>query len=321
MLVDSFGRPHDYLRISLTDHCNFRCTYCMPDDCIQFTPTSALMSKDEIMAISREFIDLGIKKIRLTGGEPLVRKDFNEILKMLSELPVELAITTNGVLVDAFLSVFKKSGLNSINISLDSLKPDKFYNITQRNNFKRVMDNILLSIKSGFKVKINVVVMHGINDNEISDFVELTRKLPVHIRFIEFMPFFGNDWTKKCVVPSGRILETINRYYDSEKLTDHRNSTSKAYRVNNHKGTFGVISTVSEPFCSTCNRLIITADGKLRNCLFSKTETDLLTPLRDAKNIKMLITRSVTEKSFKRGGLQYFNGINNHERSMVKIGG
>lgn len=326
MLVDSFGRIHDYLRISLTDHCNFRCSYCMPEGCIQFTHPNALMSKNEIIEISKTFVDLGVKKIRLTGGEPLLRKDFKEILGDLSELPVELAITTNGVLLDGFLPSLKNAGLKSINISLDSLDRNKFQQITKRNDFNRVMNNIILSSKLDFKVKINVVVMKGLNDHEINYFVDLTNRLPVHVRFIEFMPFAGNKWKKSQVMPSSRIVEEVGIVFPIEKLTDHKNSTSKAYKVTNYKGTFGVITTITDSFCNTCNRLRITADGKLRNCLFNSEETDLILPLREGRNIVELIEKSVRGKAKERGGYEYFpaegkSRLDNSGRSMTELGG
>jgi cyclic pyranopterin phosphate synthase len=326
MLVDSYGRQHDYLRISVTDHCNFRCNYCMPQGCGQYTLHEDLMSMDEIAYISKLFVAMGVKRIRLTGGEPLVRKDFDKILKSLSKLPVKLAITTNGVLLDRFLHLFKLSGLRSINISLDSLKPDKFHTITHRNDFTRVRDNILLSIKMGFKVKLNVVIMKGVNEDEVTDFVALTNRLPIHVRFIEFMPFLGNMWDSKKVVPSNEILKTVGDKYDIIKLTDHPNSTSKLYRANGYKGTFGVITAVTDSFCGSCNRLRLAADGKLRNCLFSKDETDLLSSLRKGKCIHKLIKSSVMKKDFQRGGLPDFTTfkerqLKNLEHSMVKIGG
>ncbi len=268
----------------------------------------------------------GVKKIRLTGGEPLLRKDFNEILEALSELPVELAITTNGVLLDGFLPMLKMAGLKSINISLDSLDENRFQQITKRRDFDRVRNNIILSTMLDFKVKINMVVIKGLNDHEINDFVKLTNQLPVHVRFIEFMPFFGNKWEKSRVMPSNGIVEEVGKVFPIEKLTDHKNSTSKAYKVKNYKGTFGVITTITDSFCDTCNRLRVTADGKLRNCLFASEETDLVMPLREGRNIVEVIEESVKGKAKERGGYEDFpvdgkGWLDNSSRSMTELGG
>ena len=325
-LQDTFARKHDYLRISVTDHCNFRCNYCMPQECGQHTLRDDLMETDEIVYISKLFVAMGVKRIRFTGGEPLLRKDFDKILWSVSKLPVKLAITTNGLLLKRFLPLFKSSGLRSINVSLDSLQSDKFYSITHRNDFIKVWDNILLSIKSGFKIKLNVVMMKGVNDNEVADFVALTHGLPIHVRFIEFMPFLGNKWDSHKVVPSEDILNTVAEKFEFTKLTDHPNSTAKVYQANGHEGTFGIITTVTNSFCNSCNRLRLTAAGKLRNCLFAKGETDLLSSLREGKCINKLIQSSITSKEYQRGGLSDFSTfkgshLNGPTQSMVKIGG
>jgi len=284
------------------------------------------MSRDEIAYISKMFVAMGVTRIRLTGGEPLLRKDVDKILISLSKLPVKLALTTNGILLERFLPLFESIGLRSINISLDSLNPGKFHTITHRNHFTKVWDNILLSIKSGFKIKLNVVMMKGVNHNEVADFVALTHSLPIHVRFIEFMPFLGNKWDSNKVVPSKDILNTVAEKFGFAKLTDHPNSTSKVFQADGHKGTFGVITTVTDSFCDSCNRLRLTADGKLRNCLFANDETDLLSAMRNGKCINKLIRSSVMGKHFQRGGLPDFSTftrshVKNLKHSMVKIGG
>jgi cyclic pyranopterin phosphate synthase len=192
MIVDKYNRVHNYLRISLTDNCNLRCFYCMPEEEYEFTPASKLMQKDEIETLSKIFVGLGVNKIRLTGGEPLVRKDAGEIIKTLSKLPVKLTITTNGSRLHEFADILDESGVHTLNISLDTLQPEKFQLITRRDQFERVYENIQLLLKRNFHVKVNMVVMKGLNDNELNDFVEWTKHQPVHVRFIEFMPFTGN---------------------------------------------------------------------------------------------------------------------------------
>lgn len=326
MLTDNFGRVHDYLRISLTDICNFRCQYCMPDENIKFMPSSKLMQADEIDAIVKVFINLGVGKIRLTGGEPLVRKDAKEIINLLSKYPVELTLTTNASEIHEFISVFKEAGIDSINVSLDSLDREKFFQITKRNIFEKVMKNIQLLINEGFHVKVNTVVMRGINDNEIPKFIEMTRENPVHIRFIEFMPFSGNLWTDKKVYSYKEILEKAEEKYSFIRMTDAANETAKKFKPFGHEGTFAVISTMTAPFCSNCNRLRLTADGKMKNCLFSNGEADILTALRKGEDIIPIIEKCVTMKAEALGG--QFEGdyvkidaskISN--RSMINIGG
>ncbi|MFZ4476733.1 MAG: GTP 3',8-cyclase MoaA, partial [Saprospiraceae bacterium] len=276
-LIDQYQRVHDYLRISLTDKCNFRCLYCMPDENMQFWPQERLMQTEEIIAIARLFVSLGVRKIRLTGGEPLVRKDAPAIITALGQLPIELTMTTNGVLLDQCLDVLVAAGVRSLNVSLDTLDREKFAVLTRRDQFERVWQNIQLLLQAGLHTKINVVLLRGVNDAEILDFVELTRYLPLHIRFIEFMPFVQNAWNENKVVPFQEILERITNQFEIEKLSDAPNDTAKKFRVAGFAGTFAVITTVSDLFCAGCNRMRLTADGKMKNCLFSNTETDLLT--------------------------------------------
>ena len=325
-MKDSFGRIHDYLRISLTDRCNLQCSYCMPDvPC--FLPNENLLSEEEIFEMAEIFVmDFGIQKIRLTGGEPLARKNAGEIIEALSRLPVELAITTNGVMLDRFFPLFEKIGLTSLNISLDSLMPDNFQVITKRDLFYQVFENINRAMSLGFHVKVNTVVQRGMNEHELLDFVAWTRNSPVHVRFIEFMPFGGNHWQRLKVLPFKELLERISAVYPIEKLEDSHHSTAKSYQVPGFAGTFAVISSVTEAFCGTCNRLRLTADGKLRNCLFSQKETDLLTPFRNGEDILPLVRHCVSQKQAKRGGLQGFDHVEapkaySHGRCMTAIGG
>ncbi|MCH7536092.1 MAG: radical SAM protein, partial [Bacteroidetes bacterium] len=287
---------------------------------------SHIMKPDEVIDIAKTFVDLGVKKIRLTGGEPLVCKHAGEIISALSKLPVELAITTNGVHVDNFIDVFKTAGLSNVNISIDSLNEEKFNQITRRNYFQQVISNINLMMKEGFTLKINVVVMRGVNDDEIVDFVEWTRDTPIHVRFIEFMPFDGNNWNWEKVYGYKEIIDNVSNVYPFEKLIDGPNSTSKAYQVDGFKGTFAVISSVTNPFCSTCNRIRLTADGKIKNCLFGTEELDLLTSHRNQQDIQSIILQSIENKKKQCGGLPEFQNEeeiikNISKRSMIRIGG
>ena len=314
------------MRISLTDNCNLRCFYCMPEEDYAFTPASRLMQADEIVALAGLFVAHGVKKIRLTGGEPLVRKDAADIILRLSQLPVRLTMTTNGTRIHEFISVLEAAKMEQINISIDTLNADKFMLITRRGHFSLVMNNIELLVEKGFRVKVNVVAMKGFNDDEINDFIAWTKDVPVEVRFIEFMPFSGNRWTSNKVLSMQELLATIAADYTFDPLPGTPNDTAKHYKVPGHKGSFAIISTMTEPFCSTCNRIRLTADGKLKNCLFSDGETDLLTPYRNGEDILPLIGQNIQTKAKELGG-QFTNVLNMvaadeiHNRSMITIGG
>ena len=328
-MQDNHGRAHNYLRISITEHCNLRCTYCMPAEGIALTPRAHLMTAEEIVTIAQTFVKLGVTKIRLTGGEPLVRKDAKNIIEQLGKLGVELTLTTNGILVHEFIDTFKEAGVTTLNVSIDSLKKDKFNQITRRNYFEKVIENLKLLEVNDFKVKLNVVIIKGFNDNEIIDFIEMTKDRNIQIRFIEFMPFDGNQWNKEKLVSYAEILSQVNAFYSEEmvsRLQDRPNDTSKNHKIEGYQGSFSVISSVTNPFCSTCNRIRLTADGKLKNCLFSNTETSLLDTLRAGDSIEPLIFQNIKSKFAMRGGMDDDAKFQNpllfsQNRSMIKIGG
>lgn len=327
MLTDQFNRIHDYLRISLTDKCNLRCTYCNPIDLPKgYFSNSNKMSVDEIDTIANVFVEQGIKKIRLTGGEPLVRKDAKEIIERLSKYPVELTITTNGVFVHEYIETFLQAGIHSVNVSLDSLKRERNQIISGRDEFDRVTQNINLLLKNNFHVKINTVIMKGVNEDEIPDFVAWTKDEPVHVRFIEFMPFSGNHWSKEKVFSYREMLEMIALKFAYISLNNDKHDTAIKYKVPGHRGTFAIISTMSRPFCSGCNRLRLTTDGKMKNCLFSNTEVDILSALRNGMDIVPLIKKCVWDKKEALGGqFDSIDGIPDaskiKNRSMIQIGG
>ena len=325
-IIDTHGRIHNYLRISLTDNCNLRCFYCMPEEDYAFTPQSKLMQVNEVEQLARIFVDHGVNKIRLTGGEPLVRKDAPAIIDVLSALPVQLAMTTNGIRVNDMLSQIINARFSSINISLDTLKRDRFLQITRRDYFDRVRRNIDLLLDKQIQIKLNVVVMKGINDDEILDFVELTKLNPIEVRFIEFMPFSGNHWSSNQVLTLNEIVEQIAKVYEIEADTPKPNDTTKPFAIAGHVGKIAIISTMTAPFCESCNRMRLTADGKLKNCLFSKQETDLLTPMRNGEPVLPLIQRSIHSKAASLGGqlTKDFKKIETgslENRSMITIGG
>ncbi|MGB0806999.1 MAG: GTP 3',8-cyclase MoaA, partial [Salibacteraceae bacterium] len=311
MIIDQHQRIHSYLRVSLIERCNLRCTYCMPEEGIPLLPKSHIMRNEEIVAIAKEYVDLGVTKIRLTGGEPLMRKGLDNILEGLQGLNVDLGMTTNAILLNQHWDLLKRTGCTKINISLDSLIPEKMNALSRRNKFNIIMENILETIKRGFEVKINVVLLKGTNDNEIVDFIEWGRNLPITVRFIEFMPFSGNKWDwKENGISLRDVLEKAENHFGKdnvERVEDAPNDVSKNFRVKGSIGKFAVISTVSNPFCDTCNRIRLTADGKMKNCLFSKSETDILTAYRAGEDIKKVITDGVWRKKAVRAGMDSFD--------------
>ena len=305
ILQDSFGRKHNYLRISLIEKCNLRCNYCMPENGVLLSPKSHLMTGQEIIDIAGVFVKNGVTKIRLTGGEPLLRKDFSEIIKGLSKLDVQLSLTTNAILVD------------------------KFKTITKRDQFKKAFDNIQLLIDRGFNVKLNVVLIKDFNEDEIIDFIKLTKDSPINIRFIEFMPFDGNRWNKSKLVTQQEIEDIVYDYFGVEEVVtipNETNFTARNFRINGYKGSYGIISSVSNPFCDSCNRIRLTANGKLKNCLFSNGETDLLSRFRESEPIEGLIQLAIFKKKAVRAGMNTMKKLENptlhsKNRSMITIGG
>ena len=327
-LTDLHQRTHRSLRISIVDKCDLRCTYCMPEE-QHFLPKENLMTREEIRSLATLFVErYGITKVRLTGGEPLVRPDVVEIVRDLAALPVKLGLSTNGTRLHLFLDRLVDAGLKHINISLDTFDAERFKKLSRRDGHAQVLANIQQAIDRGLHVKVNMVVMRGINDDELLRFVEFTRERPVHVRFIEFMPFAGNHWGRDRVYTYAEMLGHIGSAYAIEKLDDDPHSTAKAYRVKGWAGTFAVISTVTEPFCGNCDRLRLTAEGKMRNCLFAREETDLLGALRRGEDLTALIVSNVQAKHKMLGGLPPFQPDTQQEvlhglstRPMVSIGG
>jgi cyclic pyranopterin phosphate synthase len=298
----------------------------MPEEDYIFSPSERLMRAEEIEALAKVFVANGVDKIRLTGGEPLVRKDAADIMRRLSRLPVSLTLTTNGTRLHEFSDVLEECGIRSLNISLDTLDRERFRLLTRRDQYDVTMQNIRSCLSQGLHVKVNMVVMRGINHSELADFVEWTRDEDVHVRFIEFMPFTGNRWKSDKVFTMEDILKTIGARYPIERLGEGPNDTARRFQVPGHKGSFAVISTMSAPFCGTCNRMRLTADGKLKNCLFSQSETDLLSPFRKGEDILPLIRENIRAKAERLGG-QFPDDFNRIEaegidnRSMIAIGG
>ncbi|MEK6565909.1 MAG: GTP 3',8-cyclase MoaA [Bacteroidota bacterium] len=328
ILTDSFGRTINNLRISVTDRCNFRCRYCMPEEGMVWLEKAELLTFEEISRLARIFAGLGVSKIRLTGGEPLMRKDLHLLVEKIARIDgiTDLALTTNGFfLAEQALNLFK-AGLRRINISLDSLDPGKFALMTRRSYFDRVWRGIEAVENLGITpIKLNVVLMRGVNDNEIPHFAHLARSKPFVIRFIEFMPIGSDDgWSMEQVVPSKEIIEKMERHV-GRKLVPveyHGAQPADRYRFEDGLGEVGFISSVSEPFCEHCNRVRITSDGKLRTCLFSLVETDLKSMFRGGasdENIRAQVITAVWNKE--EGHLINRPGFVRPTRTMSQIGG
>jgi GTP 3',8-cyclase len=285
ILIDRFGRRITDLRISITDRCNFRCVYCIPQETVVWQQRSELLTYEEIFRIAERFVDLGIRKIRLTGGEPMVRHDAEKLVAALSKIPLleDLAMTTNAYFLAGRLEGLIQAGLKRLNVSLDSLNPRKFALITGRNVLPRVLEGVRQAAASRLKpLKINVVLIRGVNDDEILDFVQLAREIACSVRFIEFMPLEGeSSWKRDKVVTGKEILEIIQSVYPLKPQDRVTNSeTARRYAFEEGEGEIGFVNPVSQPFCGDCSRMRLTADGKIRTCLFSLHDHDIKSLLR-----------------------------------------
>ncbi len=272
MLIDNHGRKINYLRLAVTDRCNLRCFYCMPEEGLSWLNRTELMTYEEMLRSCALLVKMGIEKIRITGGEPFVRKDIMQLLTALSKLDglKELSMTTNGVLTAPYVAEMKALGVKSVNLSLDTLDANRFFTITRRDEFANVMTTLDELLKHDIDVKINAVVMEGKNTEDIIPLVELTKDLPVSVRFIEEMPFNGDGHTYSGLQwDYVHILEKIRAQFPNiEKLTDPAYSTSYNYNIPGHQGSIGIIAAYSRTFCGTCNRIRITPQGELKNCLY-----------------------------------------------------
>ena len=283
ILIDRHGRTISYLRLSVTDRCNFRCQYCMPEKGIDFVSRSELLTYEELLYLSEIFCQLGITKIRVTGGEPFVRKDITSFLHTLRKIDglEKLAITSNGTILQKHIDELKEIGIDSINISLDSLDKDRFHQITRRDQFDKVYSGIVKLLDAGFKVKVNCVVMDGKNEEDIIPFVELTKNYPISVRFLEEMPFNGSHSFNTIKWDYRTIYNYIHEHYKQiEKVSTKPASTSVNYQIPGYTGTFGIIASFSRTFCGTCNRIRLSAIGDLRTCLYGPPVANLRDLLR-----------------------------------------
>lgn len=303
VLLDSYNRNHTYLRISLTERCNLRCGYCMPEEGIMLTPKPHLLKTEEILQLINLFVKEGVTKIRLTGGEPTVHKDLKYIIEYLNTMKQvkTIGMTTNGLTLVRQLADLKKAGLNALNVSLDTLQEDKYETITRRKGWSKVIAGIEHALQLGYNpVKVNCVVMKNINDDEVIDFVEMTKHKNIHVRFIEYMPFGGNKWHSTKMVSYDDLVKKITQRYP-EFYATHISSqkTSKLYQVPGFVGYVGFISAMSDNFCGTCNRLRLLADGSLKVCLLGSAEISLRDALRNGcseEDMLALISAAVMRK-------------------------
>ena len=329
-LVDPFNRVIEDLRISITDRCNFRCTYCMPEEGMNWLPREQVMSFEEIEHLARIFVErYGVRSIRLTGGEPTVRAHLPVLVRKLSVLrndhgPVDLAMTTNGATMRLLAERLRDAGLRRINISLDTLQRDKFFQMTRRDELESVLDGIEASKAAGFDpVKINAVIERGVNDDEIVDLATFGRERDVEVRFIEFMPLDAEGhWMNDKVVGQDEIVETINAVYPIEQMPARGAAPADRFRYLDGAGTVGVIPTVTKPFCGDCDRVRLTAEGDFRTCLFATKEFDLLAALRGGETDDEIAARIEAAVATKWAGHQ-INQVNfiRPGKSMSQIGG
>jgi len=324
-LIDRHGRRHSYLRMSITDRCNLRCTYCMPPQGIDWTPRAEILTADEIVRLGMIFVGMGITKIRLTGGEPLSRRDVGQIAERLGALPglKTLAMTTNGISLAKRAADLRAAGLNALTISLDTLRRDRFKEIAKRDQFGAVMDGIEAALAAGFApLKVNVVVMRGVNDDEILDFVAWAKDQPVNVRFIEYMPFPDNHWSTGGLMPYAEMRALIQRDHELIPLVGDRNDVGKDFRIGGHQGTVSFVTSMTESFCGGCNRLRVTADGNIKSCLFHPAEQSLRDAMRaggsDA-DIEALILSAVAGKQAAHPPMEELMTMKN--RTMIEIGG
>lgn len=329
LLLDNHGRKINYLRLAVTDRCNLRCFYCMPEDGLNWLSRKELMSYEEMMQACTLLVKMGVEKIRITGGEPFVRKDIMQLLTSISQLEGlnELSITTNGVLTAPYVADLKKIGVRSVNLSLDTMDANRFFAITRRDEFSNVMKTMEALLMHGIEVKINAVVMDGKNTQDIIPLVQLTKNLPVSVRFIEEMPFNGDGHSYSGINwDYVKIFDEIRQVFpEIQKVTDPQYSTAYNYQIPGHKGGVGIIAAYSRTFCGTCNRIRITPQGTLKNCLYDDgvlNIKDLIRAGTSDNKLQDILTEAFNnrEKDGWEAERKRLENPNFHE-SMATIGG
>jgi GTP 3',8-cyclase len=326
-LVDGHGRSIGDVRISVTDRCNFRCQYCMPAEGLPWLNRSELLSYEEITRLVALFASMGVHDVRLTGGEPLVRKELWRLVESLSAIRDvhDLSLTTNGYLLARQVEDLVRAGLRRVNVSLDSLAPDRFFQLTRRDSLHQVLEGLEAAQQHPElrPIKVNVVALKDFTEDEVLRFAEFARQNPYEVRFIEFMPLDADHtWTREKVLANAEIVKMIDAVYPLEPVGRERHGTARRYRFADGTGEMGFISPVTEPFCGDCNRIRLTAEGQMRTCLFSMTETDLRGPLRDGASdaeLEQIVRDAVWRKELK----HHVNdpGFVQPARTMSRIGG
>jgi cyclic pyranopterin phosphate synthase len=326
-LVDSWGREIKSLRVSVTDRCNFRCRYCMPAEGLEWVPRDEVLSFEEITRLVRVMARMGVEEVRLTGGEPLVRRELPTLVEMLSAIPSvnDLSLTTNGVLLDRFAGPLVEAGLRRVNVSLDSLSHVRFAEITRRDALDRVLTGLEAAeqYEELRPIKVNCVAIRGFTEEEVPALAELARRKPYVVRFIEFMPLDADEaWKEDEVLTGGEIRALIEEHWPLVEIPAKPSSTARRFRFADGAGEIGFVNPVSEPFCSSCDRIRMTADGQLRTCLFSRREWDLKEPLRNGasdEDLERFIRWAVQHKELKHRINE--PGFVRASRSMSQIGG
>jgi cyclic pyranopterin phosphate synthase len=326
-LFDGHGRRIQDLRVSVTDRCNFRCQYCMPAEGLPWLDRSEVLTFEEIERLVRLFVAMGIEDVRLTGGEPLVRRDFPRLVSMLSRVDrlQDLSLTTNGYLLERDAAALVDAGIQRVNVSIDSLQRDRFFQITRRDSLPQVLRGLeaLASHPEVHPIKVNAVAMRGFTEEEAIPFAEFARSTAFQVRFIEFMPLDGDhNWTPDAVLTGDELRQIIHAVYPLEELPREPSATARVYRFADGGGEIGFINPVSEPFCADCNRVRLTAEGKLRTCLFSMHETDLREPMRSGASdaeLETAIRDAVWRKELKHHVGE--PGFRQPPRTMSAIGG
>jgi cyclic pyranopterin phosphate synthase len=328
VLTDTFGRHHTYLRISIVERCQLRCRYCMPEGGIDLTPDHRILSDDEVVRLARLFAHHGVTKIRLTGGEPLLRPAAEQLAARLGRIDGvdTLALTTNGFLLPKKIDALAAGGLQQVNISLDTLRPDRFQELTRREGHELVLEAIDEALAAGLETKVNCVVMEGENEDELADFARLAADRPLAVRFIELMPFQGNAFSEERFMSWERMQARLEDELDTElhPLDDSPHSTSRTFQQPGHAGTIGFIASMTAPFCAGCTRLRLTADGHLKVCLFGKGETSLRRPLRNGATdaeLAEVISQTVDGKKARHAGMDMEAKRADENRPMITIGG
>lgn len=328
MMTDRHSRRHSYLRISLTERCNLRCTYCMPEDGVPLSPSADLLSTPEVARLVGIFAGAGVSKVRLTGGEPTLRKDLPDIVRLTREAGVrEVGLTSNGIVLGRMLPALVDAGLNRLNVSLDTLREDRFETMTRRKGLSRVLESVERAVDLGMEsVKLNVVVMRGSNEDELPAFVDLTRDRPINVRFIEYMPFDGNRWDFSKMMTYREMATDVERHAGRPlvRMGDPAGEVAKNFKLEGHEGTVSFVTSMTDHFCGDCNRVRVMADGALKVCLFGHSEVSLRNAMREGasdEDLRYVVAAALDRKHARHAGMFELARRSADGRAMVKIGG